>query len=186
MHVYQHNNDGLPVLYNVSLESADENSPILFVHDDVSLQDLFLQEKLNTALHEFDVVGLAGSKAPSDAPGWCGAEWDRSGMVSHADRHIPGSQFRPEMTYFGLSPQACHAIDGLFIACVPRVVKEAGVSFDARFRFHHYDIDFAQQAREKGLRVGTWPIWVAHGSGGDFSSKEWKDSAAKYQQKWRR
>jgi GT2 family glycosyltransferase len=60
-------------------------------------------------------------------------------------------------------------VDGFFMAMRPRRILDAGACFDTRFRFHHYDIDFCWNARSRGLRVGTWPIWVVHsGSSGNF------------------
>jgi hypothetical protein len=33
--------------------------------------------------------------------------------------------------------------------------------------------------------MGTWPIAVTHGSGGDFGSEEFKIAAGKYLAKWK-
>lgn len=52
--------------------------------------------------------------------------------------------------------------------------------------FHHYDIDFCLEAHERGLMVGTWPIWATHISAGldSFDNPEWCKSNELFCQKY--
>jgi len=129
---------------------------------------------------EFDVVGTAGGDPPTSAPAWYDPGWRPTGFVPHADRQRPASAFRPDLIYYGPVPGCCRVLDGHFIATIPSRVHRVGVSFDEQFAFHHYDLDFCDRVRAAGLRVGTWPIWVLHGGGGNYFSHEWQESAEKY------
>jgi GT2 family glycosyltransferase len=75
-------------------------------------------------------------------------------------------------------------LDGVLLAARASALLDAGVCFDQRFDFHHYDLDFSRQANAAGLRVGTWPIAVTHASGGAFGSAAWNRSLALYREKW--
>lgn len=57
-------NNQLPLAhaYNRVLTSADEDSIVVFIHDDVTLHDWHLNVHLHAALAHYDLVGVAGSK----------------------------------------------------------------------------------------------------------------------------
>src|SRR6266849_4726250 len=66
-------------IYNAFLTSAFSDRHILFVHDDVHIDDCFIWQRLNDALATFDVVGVAGNKAPDfRQPSWA-LKWKRDG-----------------------------------------------------------------------------------------------------------
>ena len=53
------NTDGLPTVYNRRITSKDPAEILVFVHDDVWIEDLYVSDRLLEALKGFDVVGLA-------------------------------------------------------------------------------------------------------------------------------
>jgi hypothetical protein len=55
---------GLSQIYNEALNESAEDQPLVLIHDDVSIQDCFLMEKLILAFNRFDVVGVAGGDPP--------------------------------------------------------------------------------------------------------------------------
>ena len=182
---------GLSEAYNGFLKSAGDDDFLIFIHDDVFIHDWFLLERLAEAFAHFDVVGVAGNRAPDLAqPSWAlkfnadlsPAGWqDRtnlSGSVGHGDPTAP------PVSRYGSAPVACGALDGLFLAVNVRRLREAKVQFDARFRFNCYDLDFCRTATNAGLRVGTWPIALTHASVGNFANQAWKEEAATYLKKW--
>jgi GT2 family glycosyltransferase len=63
-------------------------------------------------------------------------------------------------------------------------LQEHNVRFDPRFDFHFYDLDFCRTARQKGLRLGTWPICVTHQGKGAFGTPEWRRNHQAYLTKW--
>lgn len=183
---------GLSKLFNAALDKTDADTDLLFVHDDVYLNDWFVTQRVAEALERFDVVGLAGSSNPDlSQPSW-GLRFDeklnpegwqpglrRSGAVNHFDYACPN------VSIYGPTPMACTLLDGVFLAVRTASIRERGVRFDPRFDFHCYDIDFCRTAAEKGLRLGTWPISVTHDSGGAFGSESFKRAARAYLDKWR-
>jgi GT2 family glycosyltransferase len=183
---------GLSKIFNAALDRTDADENLVFLHDDVYLNDWFLVQRVAEALERFDVVGLAGSSNPDLAqPAW-GLRFDerlnpigwqpglvRSGAVNHFDYACPN------LSLYGPTPMACTLLDGVFLAVKTAELKARGVRFDPRFDFHCYDIDFCRTAASKGLRLGTWPIAVTHDSGGAYGSEAFKRAARAYLEKWR-
>jgi GT2 family glycosyltransferase len=185
------NSAGLSAVYNRAIERAGHDDVLVFVHDDISIDDYHLRHRLGDAFRLFDVVGLAGNGAPDRRHvGWyfwqdTGAErlvpYDTSrlsGAVAHATAQ------GDIVSLYGASPKQCQLLDGLFIAAKVEALRRANVAFDPRFRFHFYDIDFCRSCDRAGLRIGTWPIAVTHASGGAFGSPEWREALGLYREKW--
>lgn len=190
--------EGLPVFYNRVLDLCESDTNLLFVHDDVFIHDVFVTARLEEAFRHFDVVGLAGSRSEDvSEPSWAlrfdsdimPLGWQEHGLfagaVSHHLTPLPDSRMpEPELGIYGPLTSPCTLLDGLFLALRTRGVKNAGVRFDPRFDFHHYDIDFCRSATEKKLSLGTWPILVTHASGGAFATEAFRASAKNYLRKW--
>jgi GT2 family glycosyltransferase len=175
---------GLSELYNRAIDEDRSEQPMLLVHDDVSIEDMLIEEKLRVALQDFDVVGTAGGDAPVEAPAWRG-NWPTFGCVAHADRDDLASILFPAVTFYGPAPAQCRVIDGHFMALIPAKIVEHNARFDPQFTLNHYDLDFCHSASAVGLRIGVWPIWVVHGSPGGYCTEPWHKSAAQYIKKVR-
>lgn len=187
--LFPRNEQGLSTVYNTAIsESAGAPAVLLFVHDDVHLCDFHWPERLRDALHDFDVVGLAGNRrrVPGQ-PGWgfidekftVERRANLSGTVAH------GRGFPPEtVDVFGPSGQRVALLDGLFIAVRSDALHSKSLRFDERFDFHFYDLDFCRQAEQAGLAIGTWPISVVHESRGGYASESWRRGYAAYLDKW--
>ena len=170
----------LPSVYNHAI--AETAADILvFVHDDVFLEDLFLFERLVEALGQFDVVGICGNRRP------------RAGLLMWYDDDrqflsgtvAQGSAPLGAINYFGPAPRACELLDGLFLAVEVGRLRASGVLFDEQFTFDFYDLDFCRTARKAGLRLGTWPISLTHQSGGAGAGGErWTRLSQLYLAKW--
>jgi len=177
------NRAGLPAVYNRQIREENRDRILLFVHDDVRLDDCFVCDRLNEALGTFDLVGVAGStRRKPGQPAWAwGDESERqymSGGVAHGPQ--PGAA----VSYFGAPGQRCVLLDGLFIAARCGTLLDRGVRFDERFMFHFYDMDLCRSAEAASLRTGTWPIAVTHGSYGEFGSPAWDAGRDAYLGKW--
>src|SRR5438045_308993 len=59
--VYE-NRRGLPEIYNERLAAPDCAEHVIFVHDDVWLDDYFIADRVLEGLEHFDVLGLAGNR----------------------------------------------------------------------------------------------------------------------------
>jgi hypothetical protein len=183
------NRAGLPAVYNLQICEENREKTLLFVHDDVWLDDFFICERLEEALAAFDVVGIAGNvRRQPGQPAWAFTTeqpftWDDAqhltGVVAHgAD---PGS----DLNHYGLrAGQACRLLDGVFLAARCRTLLDAGVRFDERFMFHFYDMDFCRTAEVAKLRMGTWPIAITHNSVGLFGTPTWHEGLKAYRDKW--
>lgn len=163
------NTEGLPLVYNkyLTAESLIKHDIVLFVHDDVYIDDMKLRGKLYTAVEdmEYDIVGLAGAASVKiNKPALWHLMSDRStwsGSVSH-----PVDNDRLSVTCFGPWPQRCLVLDGLFLAVNIRKALEVGWKFNENYTFHHYDIASCLDANSKKMKLGTYPINVTHSSPG--------------------
>ena len=181
------NSDGLPLVYNRAIAARPQEAILVFVHDDVWIEDYFLTNRLHEGLHHFDVIGVAGNRRRvKGQSSWyfTGPErqrdaWENlSGLVAHGK--MPFGQ----ISAFGPTPAACELLDGLFLAARRSVLVQNTVGFDPRFRFHFYDMDFCRTARGANLKLGTWPICLTHQSGGNFASASWAEGYQTYLAKW--
>src|SRR5262249_18624713 len=128
------NTAGLPEVYNTVLARADDDETILFVHDDVWFDDIFLVERLEEALSRFEVIGVAGNvgRAPRQA-GWqllddrgthdVNTNW--SGAVIHLNTEANLRQ----LTFFGPCPRQVRLLDGVFLAAQVRTLRQSRVTF---------------------------------------------------------
>ena len=179
------NRRGLPDIYNARIEADDAPDILVFVHDDVFIDDFFLVDRLLAGLATFDVIGVAGNtRRVAGQPSWFTTseafepdEGHLSGAISHA------ATAGGPVNYYGPTAAACELLDGVFLAARKSTLRQRGVRFDPRFGFHFYDMDFCRTARQAGLRLGTWPIVLTHRSGGNFGA-DWQRALADYQAKW--
>lgn len=178
------NRAGLPAVYNAGLAQCADDDLVVFVHDDVALDDYHVVDRLTEGLQAFDVLGIAGNRRrlPRQS-GWGFVDelgtWDDpqhlSGTVAH------GTAGR--VTRFGPAPAPCELLDGLLLAAQAGRLRRAQVAFDPRFQFHLYDLDFCRTARAAGLTLGTWPLAVTHASAGNFGPA-WRAALPLYLNKW--
>jgi predicted O-linked N-acetylglucosamine transferase (SPINDLY family) len=182
------NRRGLSEIFNEAIEAAEENDILVFMHDDVWLDELGgLTQILCEGLKHFDVWGVAGNKARQPGqPGWGHLDDNLtpaprenfSGRIAH------GPDPYGVTVYFGDMPASCELLDGVFLVTQKKRLMAKKVRFDQRFDFHLYDIDFCRTARKAGLKLGTWPIELTHQSHGNFFSERWRQKARIYLKKW--
>lgn len=186
--IHTENTTPLSTLYNqyINQKIADEHGVVLFVHDDVHIDDIGCFDKIHAAMNAgFDIVGLAGAtQAKIKAPSLWHLMSDRehqSGSVAHA---TPGEQQTVFTTCFGPTPQRCLFLDGLFLAVNISRALDAGWLFNEQFEFHHYDISSCLDANAKKLKLCTWPINVVHKSLGlwDYNAESFQRSEQKFLQ----
>jgi hypothetical protein len=187
--LFPNNKDGLPKVYNQAIrETINEPATLVFAHDDIHLLDYLWFFKIQEALSNFDIVGLAGNKrrVPKQ-PAWLflntNFTWDDtnnlSGLVGHGKRFPPES-----LSVYGEPRQKVMLLDGLLLASHSQTLISKGIFFDERFDFHFYDMDFCRQAEVKNVSCGTWDLSVIHESKGSFGSPDWRRAYQKYIEKW--
>lgn len=181
---------GLGEIFNRYLHPQYANEILLFVHDDVYIDDFFLSFRLNEAIAHYDVVGVAGNRTlPSPEISWIvdrdlagGFFWQAKEKLSGAVAHFESKG--EIVSQYGGVPSACRLIDGCFMAVNTERVLAQGGRFDKQFKFHFYDLDFCRTCDRNALKIGTWPIAITHDSGGAFGSKAWESACKEYFAKW--
>jgi GT2 family glycosyltransferase len=181
------NQRGLPAIYNERLDSPECAEYLLFVHDDVWLDDYFIADRIIEGLERFDVIGLAGNRRRRDGqPSWgfvdAKLSWEQKEFLSGSVAH--GKQPFGLVSSWGPVPAECEVMDGVFFAAKRDTLRGKNVRFDPRFDFHLYDADFCRSARTQGLRLGTWPICITHQGKGRFGTPHWTEMYEKYLEKW--
>jgi len=177
--VKYNNKEGLSKSYNDFLKKVRDsrNCPyVIFVHDDVLIQDCFILEKLAVAFDDYDIVGLAGNTSvnlTAEHSAWhlMSNNQPLVGEVQHINN---GKIFTSR---FGDTPSRAIMVDGLFMAVKQDALNHFDVWFNEKFKFHHYDLSFCLNAFHKKLKCGVFPINVVHaGLGDSMHSKEWEKS----------
>lgn len=187
--IVTHNTRSLPEVYNRYINESNRNTILIFAHDDLLIEDLFLLKKLNEAMKSYDVVGLAGMKAPISIKEPClwhlmGDRNNMSGAVAHFEKDSDNNRF---VTNFGVTPARVILLDGCFIAINTEKILEKGLRFDENnpAKFHFYDLNFSLDANKLGLRLGTWPIFCTHSSHGlENMSEEFLKGQEYFIKKW--
>jgi hypothetical protein len=173
--IIKDNKKGLSIVYNEFLNNKEFiNNILLFVHDDVELNDPFLVEKLNNS--PYIVTGLAGSKScdlslPKMAWHLCTKKDDMIGEVAHKKDDLVWT------TVFGPTKSRALIIDGLFISINVSEILKTDCRFNEVFEFHHYDMAFCLDCNKHKITVGVLPITVIHhGLGDSMLTNNWEQS----------
>jgi GT2 family glycosyltransferase len=188
-HLAFENRLGLPEIYNARITAKNNNDILVFIHDDVWLDDYFLADRVIAGLRAYDVIGIAGNqrRVPRQAAwGFLDTRlnadcWDSPNLRGSIAQ---GKSPFGDVWYFGATPAECELLDGVFLAAKKSVLTTNNVLFDPRFNFHFYDMDFCRSARQHGLRLGTWPICMTHQSIGAFGTAQWNENYRAYIEKW--
>lgn len=181
------NRRGLPEVYNARIAEADTEALLVFIHDDVWIDDYFLADRVRNGLRSFDVLGVAGNRRrlPNQLS-WIFPDEtltrDEAPCLTGVVAHGPQPFGIPNV--YGPVPAECELLDGVFLACGAQRLRSSGVAFDRRFDFHCYDLDFCRTARQRGLTLGTWPICLTHSSCGNFRDQHFREMHQLYLAKW--
>lgn len=189
-----HNQRPLAEAYNAAIEPAFADHTVVFVHDDVQIDDHHIATRLDEALQTFDVVGLAGcvQRLPGQ-PAWLFpqrvGQWAPPGQllgcVGHDTTGHPQAQRKlRRVKHFGATHHRAALLDGVLLAVRGQTLLDHPVRFDPALAFDFYDLDFCRQAEQRGLRLGVWPLAVTHLSAGNFDSPSWRRTYPIYLQKW--
>jgi len=170
------NKEGLSKKYNEIINHyKNDFDNIVFIHDDVYVDDTSVCEKLERAHKDFDIVGLAGGVNPKvqKLALWhlmCGgfAGGNLRGAVAHPYNEN-GQIF---MTSFGPTPARVAVLDGLFLSVNLKSIKNTDWKFNENYTFHHYDIASSLDANKVKLKLGVFPIWVVHKSPGLLNTND--------------
>lgn len=175
------NTRALADVFNPRIESDAPSEYLVFVHDDVWIDDHILADRVTEACKVYDIVGVAGNcRRLPNQPSWAFVDasfkWDDPAKLRGSVEH--GTQPFGKVGYYGSSPAQCELLDGVLLAARKSTLMSHGIRFDPRFDFHFYDVDFCRAAREKGLMLGVWPICITHQSRGIADGDHWTENIA--------
>ncbi len=180
-HLFKGNTRGLSSCYNDILKDPDNlDKIVLFVHDDVELEDAFLVDKLLAS--PYSITGLAGTKTFNkrcEKAAWhlSSPREDYVGEVAH------NHNGKVWTTVFGPTKSRALLLDGLFIACKVKDLVDKDLYFNEDFGFHFYDLSFCLDANAKKVSCGVLPIRVVHhGIGDSMLTKEWEEANIKFKE----
>ena len=186
-HIAFENTRGLSEVFNERIDKADKDATLVFIHDDVWIDEVNFADVITKGLDKFDVIGIAGNKRRiPNQPAWAFVDlnftWDDKANLSGQVAHSKNAFGVVEV--FGDAPAACELLDGVFLAAHKSSLTKSKVRFDEQFDFHFYDLDFCRTARKAGLTLGTWLIKLTHQSAGAFGTPQWRQKHEKYINKW--
>jgi len=186
-HIVFENTRGLSEVFNERIDKADKDTTLVFIHDDVWIDEVNFADVITKGLDKFDVIGIAGNKRRTpNQPAWAFVDpnftWDDKANLSGQVAHSKNAFGVVEV--FGEAPAACELLDGVFLAAHKSSLTKSNVRFDEQFDFHFYDLDFCRTARQAGLTLGTWLIKLTHQSAGAFGTPQWRQKHEKYINKW--
>jgi hypothetical protein len=184
---YEHNDKPLTVCYNEVIDSyrKETDQPIIvFVHDDVWLDDINFPEKLKTYSNRYDIMGVAGAtkvNMNNEVIAWHLINGDcKYGSVMHRSN---GVYFMSDFSAGKKTPKQVLTIDGLFMAMTPSAYND--IKFDYQFMWDFYDLDLCIEAYNHKLNVGVIPIQVTHESCGEgVNSYKYKEAQKLFTHKW--
>lgn len=181
------NKTGLSEAYNKFL--TKNYSQILFIHDDMWIDDAGFLTKLEEGHKQYDIIGLAGGlnpviKAPALWHIMCGG-FHGNNLRGFAGHYLPDG-ITTSITNFGPSPARVAIIDGAFISVNVNKTKEVNWMFNENYTFHHYDISSCIDANKKKLKIGVVPILSYHNSPGlrDINDKTFVENQTKFLQEY--
>lgn len=192
--LYPENTKGLSEIYNDAIQiTKNEESILVFMHDDIWITDFFYKVRIQKALEKFDIAGVVGCIARTKKqPSWCHMYYNPESQkfIQHNISNLSGSighgkTYPEKIDYFGPTMKECNLVDGVIIAVKSKKLIETNTYFDNQFKFHFYDLDFCRTAERNKLKIGTMDVSIIHESYGGFQTEEWREAYNKYMSKWK-
>ena len=184
------NTSPLHTVYNRFFQEKYRDYCVVFIHDDVELNIMATVYELHRSMVDNDIVGVAGATKISNfaAPAlWhlMAGSGNLSGAVAHGTDKSMNHAF---MTSFGVYPQRCLLLDGVFLAVKISSVLKSDARFDESNPAvaHFYDLDFCLSANDNKLKMTTWPIYITHRSHGleSLDDSQWNAAQKWFFTKW--
>jgi protein O-GlcNAc transferase len=189
LHFTTNNKTGLSEAYNKFLYHNPNSDHVLFVHDDMWIDDAGFVTKLEDGHKQYDIIGLAGGVNPiiKEPALWhimCGG-FSGGNLRGFAGHYLP-DQKTINITNFGPTPARVAIIDGAFMSVNVKRARDVKWEFNEKYTFHHYDISSCLDANKKKLKIGVVPILTYHNSPGlrDINDKTFTENQSKFLQEY--
>ena len=186
LHFVTQNKSSLSKVYNEFLREPFTH--LLFVHDDIWIDDAGFLSKLEEGHKKYDIIGVAGGvnpllKAPALWHIMCGG-FQGGNLRGFAGHYLPDNT--TSITNFGPSPARVAVIDGAFMSVNVTKTRQVNWKFNENYTFHHYDLSSCLDANKHKLKLGVIPILTYHNSPGlrDINDKTFNENQAKFLQEY--
>jgi hypothetical protein len=132
------NQRGLPELFNARISARDSLELLVFVHDDVWIDDHFLADRIVEGLRKYDVIGVVGNRRRVRyQPAWCVSDtkftWDDkanlSGSIAHGAQPFAPVSFYGQRRPTASSWTACSSPPGSRLCCITESFSIRASSF---------------------------------------------------------
>ena len=188
LHFFTQNKSGLGMMYNKFLFENPIFNHVIFIHDDIWIDDAGFIFKLEEGHKTYDIIGVAGGLNPAiNAPAlWhimCGG-FHGGNLRGFAGHYLPDQT--TSVTNFGPTPARVAVIDGAFMSVNVERAIQVGWKFNENYSFHHYDLSSCLDANKKKLKIGVIPILTYHNSPGlrDLNDKVFFENQTKFLQEY--
>jgi len=166
---FTQNKLGLSEAYNQFLKDNPIYDYVLFVHDDIWIDDAGFIFKLEEGHKKYDIIGIAGGlnpglKVPALWHIMCGG-FQGGNLRGFAGHYLPDGK-TTNITNFGPSPSRVTLIDGAFMSVNVRKTEKVNWRFNENYTYHHYDLSSCIDANTLKLKLGVIPILTYHNSPG--------------------
>jgi protein O-GlcNAc transferase len=113
--IFAENSAGLSTIFNQAID-ADGPDLLLFVHDDVWIDDLFFVDRLIDALDAFDIVGIAGNKRrqPGQVKFFNAPDGGEKSDFPYLSGTLAHFRLNGQIVALGPTPAPCELLDGVF------------------------------------------------------------------------
>lgn len=184
--IITNNTESLSKVYNQFLTKTYKDKTLVFVHDDVMIEDMFFKQKVTDSLRMYDIVGVAGTAPDIEIrkPALWHIMGDKGGHRGVVNHFVNG---RFSATNFGETPARVILLDGVMMIVNTEKVLEKELKFDEECpsKFHFYDMNFSMEANQKQLKLGVYPICLTHLSPGlTHASEEFHKGQDYFIEKW--
>lgn len=177
----------LPEVFNEFIDQVNDDAVLIFIQDNVWIDEANLADEVIKGLDEFDVIGVAGNhRRLPNQPSWAFLDtqftWDKDDNLSGQIAH--GKNAFGEVEVFGKAPAECELLDGIFLATKKSTLALNNLRFDCRFDEYFFDMDFCRSARACGLKLGTWLVSLTQQRVASIGSAHWREKYQDYLNKW--
>lgn len=125
---------------------------VIFSHDDIEFAAPDFAVRLEEAIREADMVGVAGTtRITGPAMNWAGHPY-HFGAITHKGDSDAEFEFAV-MSLVGPHITGAQGLDGVFIAARRECVAQIGFDPTGFPGFHFYDLDFSYRAFQAGARL---------------------------------
>ncbi|MFM7422073.1 MAG: hypothetical protein ACKO54_20575, partial [Alphaproteobacteria bacterium] len=112
------NRAGLPVIYNSAIDAPQAAEILVFIHDDVWIDDYFFADRIIAGLQSFDVTGLTGNRRRLPRqPGWAFVGQMQDKFILDARENLSGAVAHGNAPFgrvanYGSAHAQCELLDG--------------------------------------------------------------------------